>query len=58
MHIYVSLLKQMALENLLATFASCAEILAAVSDGMLDIEDIIGQSVLLANLCFVGDFLD
>ena len=37
---------------------SCAEFLAAVSDGMLDIEDIIGQYVLLANLCFVGDFLD
>ncbi|KAM3755150.1 hypothetical protein ACB098_02G018800 [Castanea mollissima] len=37
MHIYVSLLKQMAPEHLLATFAKlCAEILAAASDGMLD----------------------
>jgi hypothetical protein len=47
MHIYVSLLKQMAPEHLLATFAKlCAEILAAASDGMLNIEDITGQSVL------------
>lgn len=47
MHIYVSLLKQMAPEHLLATFAKvCAEILAAASDGMLNIEDISGQSVL------------
>lgn len=58
MHIYVSLLKQMAPENLWPPLQSCAEILAAVSDGMLDIEDIIGQSVLQANLCFVGDLLD
>nr|POE65343.1 hypothetical protein CFP56_71813 [Quercus suber] len=57
MHIYVSLLKQMATdpEHLWVTFAKlCAEILAAVSDGMLDIEDITGQSVLQVNLCFVG----
>ncbi|KAL4642954.1 hypothetical protein ACB092_02G057000 [Castanea dentata] len=46
MHIYVSLLKQMAPEHLLATFAKlCAEILAAASDGMLDTEDITAQSV-------------
>ncbi|XP_054821462.1 uncharacterized protein LOC129320202 [Prosopis cineraria] len=47
MHIYVSLLKQMAPEHLLATFAKlCAEILAAASDGMLSIEDVTAQSVL------------
>jgi condensin-2 complex subunit D3 len=47
MHIYVSLLKQMAPEHLLATFAKlCAEILAAASDGMLKLEDVRGQSVL------------
>ncbi|GAB4851296.1 hypothetical protein Ancab_030592 [Ancistrocladus abbreviatus] len=47
MHIYVSLLKQMAQEHLLATFAKiCAEILAAASDGMLNIEDATGQAVL------------
>ncbi|GAB2211101.1 hypothetical protein Droror1_Dr00016392 [Drosera rotundifolia] len=47
MHIYVSLLKQMAPEHLLATFAKvCAEILAAASDGMLTIEDHTGQAVL------------
>ncbi|XP_050206637.1 uncharacterized protein LOC126656175 isoform X2 [Mercurialis annua] len=47
MHIYVSLLKQMAPEHLLATFAKlCAEILAAASDGILNIEDITGQAVL------------
>ncbi|KAL2341770.1 hypothetical protein Fmac_009710 [Flemingia macrophylla] len=47
MHIYVSLLKQMAPEHLLATFAKlCAEILAAASDGLLNIEDENGQSVL------------
>lgn len=47
MHIYVSLLKQMAPEHLLATSAKiCAEILAAASDGMLDIEDQTGQSVV------------
>ncbi|KAK7354816.1 hypothetical protein VNO80_20317 [Phaseolus coccineus] len=47
MHIYVSLLKQMAPEHLLATFAKlCAEILAAASDGMLNIEDATAQSVL------------
>ncbi|OWM71236.1 condensin-2 complex subunit D3 [Punica granatum] len=47
MHIYISLLKQMAPEHLLATFAKiCAEILAAASDGMLNIEDLTGQSVL------------
>ncbi|KAH0704943.1 hypothetical protein KY290_009659 [Solanum tuberosum] len=47
MHIYVTLLKQMAPEHLLATFAKiCAEILAAASDGLLIIEDATGQSVL------------
>lgn len=47
MQIYVTLLKQMAPEHLLATFAKlCAEILAAASDGMLNIDDITGQSVL------------
>ncbi|KAI3777801.1 hypothetical protein L1987_47604 [Smallanthus sonchifolius] len=47
MHIYVSLLKQMAPEHLLATFAKvCAEILASASDGMLKIEDVTSQSVL------------
>ncbi|MED6210281.1 hypothetical protein PIB30_062692 [Stylosanthes scabra] len=47
MQIYVCLLKQMAPEHLLATFAKlCAEILAAASDGMLNIEDATGQSVL------------
>ncbi|KAL4565790.1 hypothetical protein LXL04_029896 [Taraxacum kok-saghyz] len=47
MHIYVSLLKQMAPEHLLATFAKvCAEILASASDGMLKIEDATSQSVL------------
>ncbi|MCD7464225.1 hypothetical protein HAX54_052316 [Datura stramonium] len=46
MHIYVTLLKQMAPEHLLATFAKiCAEILAAASDGLLNIEDKAGQSV-------------
>lgn len=47
MHIYVSLLKQMAPEHLLATSAKlCAEILAAASDGLLSIDDVTGQSVL------------
>ncbi|KAK3435894.1 hypothetical protein EUGRSUZ_C00332 [Eucalyptus grandis] len=47
MRIYTCLLKQMAPEHLLATFAKiCAEILAAASDGMLGIEDATGQSVL------------
>ncbi|KAI7736421.1 hypothetical protein M8C21_016094 [Ambrosia artemisiifolia] len=47
MHIYVSLLKQMAPEHLLATFAKvCAEILASASDGMLKIDDVTSQSVL------------
>ncbi|XP_022722411.1 condensin-2 complex subunit D3 [Durio zibethinus] len=47
MRIYMCLLKQMAPEHLLATFAKlCAEILAAASDGMLNIDDITGQSVL------------
>ncbi|KAK3435574.1 hypothetical protein EUGRSUZ_C00258 [Eucalyptus grandis] len=44
MRIYTCLLKQMAREHLLATFANiCAEILAAASDGMLNIEDATGQ---------------
>ncbi|XP_004298132.1 PREDICTED: condensin-2 complex subunit D3 [Fragaria vesca subsp. vesca] len=47
MHIYVSLLKQMAPEHLLQTFVKlCTEILAAASDGMLNLDDITGQSVL------------
>ncbi|GAA0144232.1 chromatin/chromatin-binding, or -regulatory protein [Lithospermum erythrorhizon] len=47
MHIYTTLLKQMAPEHLLATFAKiCAEILAAAADGMLKLEDAAGQSVL------------
>ncbi|CAL9074433.1 unnamed protein product [Musa textilis] len=47
MHIYVSLLKQMAPEHLLATSAKlCAEILAAASDGLLNIDDVAGLSVL------------
>ncbi|KAK4374468.1 hypothetical protein RND71_005145 [Anisodus tanguticus] len=47
MYIYVTLLKQMAPEHLLAAFAKiCAEILAAASDGLLNIEDATGQSVL------------
>ncbi|XP_068662249.1 condensin-2 complex subunit CAP-D3 [Aristolochia californica] len=47
MYIYVTLLKQMAPEHLLATSAKlCAEILAAASDGLLDISDITAQSVL------------
>lgn len=46
MHIYVSLLRQMAPEHLLATSAKlCAEILAAASDGILDVDDITGQAV-------------
>ncbi|KAK3435758.1 hypothetical protein EUGRSUZ_C00460 [Eucalyptus grandis] len=47
MRIYTCLLKQMAPEHLLATFAKiCTEIVAAASDGMLSIEDATGQSVL------------
>lgn len=47
MHIYVTLLKQMAPEHLLATFAKlCTEILAAASDGMLSLEDPTGHSVI------------
>ncbi|XP_010932007.4 condensin-2 complex subunit CAP-D3 isoform X1 [Elaeis guineensis] len=47
MHIYVSLLKQMAPEHLLATSAKlCAEILAAASDGLLNLDDVTGQSVV------------
>lgn len=47
MHIYVCLLKQMAPEHLLATFAKlCAEILGAASDGMINMDDVHGQSVL------------
>lgn len=47
MHIYVSLLKQMASEQLLATSAKlCAEILASASDGMLNLDDITAQCVL------------
>ncbi|KAL1832552.1 hypothetical protein ACET3Z_002203 [Daucus carota] len=47
MHIYTSLLKQMAPEHLLATFAKvCAEILAAASDGTLKVENAAELSVL------------
>lgn len=59
MHIYVSLLKQMAPEHLLATFAKvCAEILASASDGMLKIDDVTSQSVLqvLWNVCILDSF--
>lgn len=53
MHIYTSLLKQMAPEHLLAIFAKvCAEILASASDGMLNIDDVTSQSVLQVNLHF------
>ncbi|XP_039048837.1 condensin-2 complex subunit D3 [Hibiscus syriacus] len=59
MRIYLCLLKQMAPEHLLATFAKlCAEILAAASDGMLNINDITGQAVLqvcLPNSCLQRD---
>lgn len=54
MHIYVSLLKQMAPEHLLATSAKlCAEILASASDGMLNIDDVPGQCVLQVRLLFI-----
>lgn len=54
MHIYVSLLKQMAPEHLLATFAKiCAEILAAASDGILSVENVSGQSVLQVTSCLL-----
>lgn len=54
MHIYISLLKQMAPEHLLATFAKlCAEILAAASDGILNIEDATGQSVLQVEISHI-----
>lgn len=47
MHIYATLLKQMAPEHHLATFAKvCAEILGAASDGMLNLGDTTAQSVL------------
>ncbi|KAL5701283.1 hypothetical protein ACHQM5_026634 [Ranunculus cassubicifolius] len=47
MHVYVSLLKQMAPEHLLATSAKlCAEILAAASDSLLNLDDMTAQSVL------------
>ncbi|XP_051125725.1 uncharacterized protein LOC127247761 [Andrographis paniculata] len=47
MHIYSTLLKEMAPEHLLTTFAKvCTEVLGAASDGMLSIEDTTGQSVL------------
>ncbi|XP_066359549.1 condensin-2 complex subunit CAP-D3-like [Miscanthus floridulus] len=47
MHIYVSLLKQMAPEHLLATSAKlCAEILAAVCDGLLSVDEAGGRAVL------------
>ncbi|WVZ90665.1 hypothetical protein U9M48_036947 [Paspalum notatum var. saurae] len=47
MHIYVSLLKQMAPEHLLATSAKlCAEILAGACDGLLSVDDAGGRAVL------------
>lgn len=47
MHIYISLLKQMAPEHLLATSAKlCAEILAAAADGLLNLDDAAAQCVL------------
>ncbi|XP_043722589.1 condensin-2 complex subunit D3 [Telopea speciosissima] len=47
MQIYIALLKQMAPEHLLATSAKlCSEILAAASDGLLNLEDVTGQAVL------------
>ncbi|KAL6599911.1 hypothetical protein ACP70R_045562 [Stipagrostis hirtigluma subsp. patula] len=47
MHIYASLLKQMAPEHLLATSAKlCAEILAAACDGLLNVDDAAGGAVL------------
>ena len=47
MHIYVSLLKQMQPEHLLATSAKlCAEILASAADGLLDLDDFASQCVL------------
>ncbi|GJM95486.1 hypothetical protein PR202_ga12226 [Eleusine coracana subsp. coracana] len=47
MHIYVSLLKQMAPEHLLATSAKlCAEILASACDGSLSVDDAAGRAVL------------
>lgn len=53
MHIYTSLLKQMAPEHLLATFAKvCAEILASAADGMLNINDPSGQSVIHVCILF------
>ncbi|RWW16055.1 hypothetical protein BHE74_00046110 [Ensete ventricosum] len=62
MHIYVSLLKQMAPEHLLATSAKlCAEILAAASDGLLNIDDVAGLSVLqsiLKNIIYLQDALE
>ncbi|KAF5738722.1 Condensin-2 complex subunit D3 isoform 1 [Tripterygium wilfordii] len=55
MQIYACLLKQMAPEHLLATFAKlCAEILAAASDGMLNIEDVTCQSVLQDTFQILG----
>lgn len=53
MHIYATLLKQMAPEHLLATFAKvCAEILAAASDGLLSLEDTTARSVLQVKFAF------
>lgn len=53
MHIFVSLLKQMAPEHLLATSAKlCAEILAAASDGLLNVDDVTGQSVV--QVCYIN----
>ncbi|XP_023006293.1 condensin-2 complex subunit D3 [Cucurbita maxima] len=47
MHIYVSLLKQMAPGHLLATFAKlCSEILGEASDGKLSMDDTTARSVL------------
>lgn len=52
MHIYVSLLKQMAPEHLLATSAKlCAEILAGVCDGLLSVDDAAGRAVVQVCTC-------
>lgn len=59
MHIYTSLLKQMAPEHLLATSAKlCAEILAGVCDGLLSVDDAGGRAVLqVGNLYLPRNFL-
>ncbi|KAK9131201.1 hypothetical protein Sjap_011688 [Stephania japonica] len=59
MHIYITLLKQMAPEHLLATFAKlCSEILAAVPDGLLNLNDVTAQSVLKVLILVIGRYLE